>query len=57
MSAPNVLALATLFLATTFAQAEWKEFTILFDRRRPGAPTPLHQISPWDAYNKPSTRW
>src|SRR5450755_3585189 len=27
MSAPKVLALATLFLATTFAQAEWKEFT------------------------------
>src|ERR1700738_4009468 len=27
MSASRVLALATLFLATTFAQAEWKEFT------------------------------
>jgi hypothetical protein len=27
MSAFNVLALTTLFLATTFAQAEWKEFT------------------------------
>ena len=26
MSASRVLALATLFLATTFAQAEWKEF-------------------------------
>jgi hypothetical protein len=27
MSACRVLALATLFLATTFAHAEWKEFT------------------------------
>jgi hypothetical protein len=27
MSALKVLALAALFLATTFAQAEWKEFT------------------------------
>jgi len=27
MSAVKVLALATLFLATIFAQAEWKEFT------------------------------
>jgi hypothetical protein len=27
MSAFRVLALATLFLATTFAQADWKEFT------------------------------
>jgi hypothetical protein len=27
MSAARVLALATLFLATTFAQADWKEFT------------------------------
>jgi hypothetical protein len=27
LSATEVLALATLFLATTFAQAEWKEFT------------------------------
>jgi hypothetical protein len=27
MSAPKVLALAALFLATTFAQAEWKGFT------------------------------
>jgi hypothetical protein len=27
MSATKVLALATLFLARTLAQAEWKEFT------------------------------
>lgn len=27
MGASRLLALATLFLATTFAQAEWKEFT------------------------------
>src|SRR5712692_9421536 len=27
MNASRVLVLATLFLATTFAQAEWKEFT------------------------------
>ena len=27
MSASRVLALATLFLATTFVHAEWKEFT------------------------------
>jgi hypothetical protein len=27
LSATKVLALATLFLATTFAHAEWKEFT------------------------------
>jgi len=27
MSASKILALTTLFLATTFAQTEWKEFT------------------------------
>lgn len=55
MSATKVLALATLFLATTFAQAEWKEFTfadgnfrVVFPnnpQRLRGAHRNLHQFS------------
>ena len=55
MSASRVLALATLFLATTFAQAEWKEFTfpagnfrVVFPespQRLRGARRNLHQFS------------
>jgi hypothetical protein len=55
MSASKVLALATLFLATTFAQAEWKEFTfpdgnfrVVFPespQRLRGAQRNLHQYS------------
>jgi hypothetical protein len=55
MSAPKVPALATLFLATTFAQAEWKEFTfpdgnfrVVFPenpQRLRGAQRNLHQFS------------
>jgi len=55
MSAVKVLALATLFLATIFAQAEWKEFTypdgnfrIAFPndpQRLRGAHRNLHQFS------------
>src|SRR3984893_2272214 len=55
MSALKVLALAALFLATTFAQAEWKEFTfpdgnfrVVFPespQRLRGAQRNLHQFS------------
>jgi hypothetical protein len=55
MSAGKILALATLFLATTFAQAEWKEFTfpdgnfrVVFPnnpQRLRGAQRNLHQFS------------
>jgi hypothetical protein len=55
MSAAKILALATLFLATTFAQAEWKEFTfpdgnfrVVFPnnpQRLRGAQRNLHQFS------------
>jgi hypothetical protein len=55
MGASKVLALATLFLATTFAQAEWKEFTfpagnfrVVFPespQRLRGAQRNLHQFS------------
>jgi hypothetical protein len=55
MSAFRVLALATLFLATTFAHAEWKEFTfpagnfkVVFPespQRLRGARRNLHQFS------------
>ena len=55
MSASRLLALATLFLATTFVQAEWKEFTfpsgnfrVVFPespQRLRGARRNLHQFS------------
>ncbi len=55
MSASRVLALATLFLATTFARAEWKEFTfpagnfrVVFPespQQLRGAQRNLHQFS------------
>lgn len=55
MSASRVLALATLFLATTLAHAEWKEFTfpagnfkVVFPenpQRLRGARRNLHQFS------------
>ena len=55
MSATRVLALATLFLATTFARAEWKEFRfpdgnfgVVFPespQRLRGARRNLHQFS------------
>ena len=55
MSGSRVLALATLFLATTVAQAEWKEFTfpagnfkVVFPespQRLRGARRNLHQFS------------
>jgi hypothetical protein len=55
MSATKVLALATLFLATTLAQAEWKEFTfrdgnfkVVFPnnpQRTRGTHRNLHQFS------------
>ena len=55
MSTSGVLALTTLFLATTFAQAEWKEFTfpagnfrVVFPespQRLRGARRNLHQFS------------
>ena len=55
MSAFKMLALTSLFLATTFAQTEWKEFTsrdgnfrVLFPdnpRQQTGAERNLHQFS------------
>ena len=55
MSASRVMALAMLFLATTFARAEWKEFTfpdgnfrVVFPespQRLRGARRNLHQFS------------
>src|SRR5882724_12394491 len=55
MSASRLLALAALFLATTFVQAEWKEFTfpagnfrVVFPespQRLRGARRNLHQFS------------
>ncbi len=55
MSASKILALTTLFLATTFAQTEWKEFTssdgsfrVLFPdnpQQQTGTERNLHQFS------------
>jgi hypothetical protein len=45
MSASRVLALATLFLATTFAQADWKEFTFPAENFRVAFPESPQRLS------------
>lgn len=59
MSASRVLALATLFLATTFARAEWKEFRFPDGNFRvvfPESPQPQQNEATTESLSFASTR-